>query len=174
MFVSYGAYRPHAEDLFGSTVKKVAQAVLENPFLVVEPPGQELAVAGFYQGIVEEDNAANIVTWRDVQNCVTIMTNWELGGGQKETFVGSLVTYFALHDKPTMKRLKNIWGNYKFLFSFRKLGKSPEYVNRIPYNSPKNFEVLQYSWVWQPIDEIRDYCAISVWHSAPTSPYGRS
>jgi hypothetical protein len=42
MLVAYGAYRPHASEIFGSTVAKVSAAVVANEWLTLEHPDNKV------------------------------------------------------------------------------------------------------------------------------------
>ena len=155
MFVAYGVYRPQAKNLFGRTVDNVAQLVLKNEHLVVEPPGVQASMVGYVQETMQNEGMG--VKWLDVEKCLLIMDMWESADGQDETFVGSLRTYFPLHYKNHLDALKETWGSYGLLFKWKTMGRPNEWSSRVPYKHPSNAMVPQSAWMYQPIDEIRDY-----------------
>jgi hypothetical protein len=169
-FIAYGVYRPYAVELFGPTVTKVSQAVVEHEHLVVEHPDRKSKHrVGFTQMIHEAHGDTGPasgrpkpggffhVTYEDIKKCLVIMKAWEKKEGKHEAFVGSLTEYFPLHYTPNRERLTKLWGNYNMLLRFKTLGRTPEYMTRLAYNDPANVEVDQVAWLWQPIGEIRDY-----------------
>ena len=155
MFVANGVYRPHALPLFGKTVHRVSQIVLQNEYLIVYPQDDD---DHDHEGIVQKVAAEeNIVTYVDVEKCLLVLETWEKKNGDTEDFVGNMTTYLPLHYKPMRQTLTETWGNYGMLKKWKVMGRNPEYKSQVPYGSDSNPETSQYALLYQPIDAIRDY-----------------
>lgn len=162
MFVSCGCYRPHAGEIFGPTVLRVAQAVLANEYLIVLPPivndedetSDEVGDAEIVEAALDLEQ---IVTWVDVEKSLLVLELWDDKAGRDECFVGTMKTYLPLHYKEQRDNLTEVWGNYQLICQKTVIGQDPEYVSRLALNDPRNAPKLQMAWRYQPLDDIRDY-----------------
>ena len=160
---AYGCYRPKAGNIFGLTVKKVATSVADNEWQSFVHP-DKLANANQMTSLsgIAAKKAKKEVSWKDIGVTIKVMETFDRqAGGALEDFAGEFVIYFALHDMKRLPILREKWGNYKMLKfhtqGFFIKGKDPENVSMVSLYHPENQEKRQYSALWQPIDDIRDY-----------------
>ena len=169
---SHGAFRPNAEEIFGKggrLIAEVAKAVLADSFFTVEPESEmdEEEVAMFkarQEHLMEKGE--HVVTWDEVVGVVDILDKYcEVEPGKSEVFQGSLKMFFPRHNEKERAYLKQKWGSFHIMAQCYITGKSAEkWQGLTPHGQSLSVTYYQqpedtkhFSWLWVPIDEIRDY-----------------
>eukprot|EP01048_Picozoa_sp_COSAG05_P018940 COSAG05_NODE_2864_length_2557_cov_1.388527_1_plen_484_part_00 len=155
MFDAMGCYRPHAEEIFGSTIKHLSQIVLDDEWIIFYPPDETPATASILTHIREEAEHVSL-GWQQVVDSVHVIEEWMKGPGQYERFNGEFAKFFPLHQKEVLAELKENWGNYGKIFQWWDYGYEPEESSLYCLNHPLNTKTKQFSMLYQPIDEVRD------------------
>ena len=169
MLLSVGAFRPNAANVFPkmqgqAAVAELGDFCLEDPNFVISPQGLASSkITGDKQP-----------TYELVNMVVKILTSWrsKSGPGRQEEFVGQLNAFFPLHDDAELAYLMSQWGNFGCLFKPNIVGYNPEAEPALIDRGPPKMEeantfgsdlniphehAIPWSWLYQPIDEIRDY-----------------
>lgn len=157
---AFGAYREHAEHLFGHAVHAVSKEVVEHPWLVCSKPRLEAA---------EDDGTAALSTrstfdrsdlsWKDVEKTVAILEAWQATPrGSSEEFVLSLQRYMPLHDKQKLKYFEEVWGSFSLITGCNfPEALEEETTAELPLYHPHNEKVKHFALMYNPVGEIRDY-----------------
>ena len=171
MIVLFGGFRPHSAAVFKDgtgdpVVAKLGSAILQD--------GQFLLTKnGFQSG--RNPGLGNVVTYDCIERVCNVLDEWrqpEVGPGREEVWVGTLNSYFPLHDYRELAFLRLEWGTPKCLLRPVLIGYDPEdepkcydkgppkLVEHNTFGSAGNI-LHEHSWpssiVYQPLEEIRDY-----------------
>ena len=85
------------------------------------------------------------------------------GPGTGEQFVGTLQMFIPLHDPEELRSLRQNWGSWNQMFKIIRHAKPNEGADSLAMADPRNeeeyiqFYGIPMGFLFQPIDEIRDY-----------------
>lgn len=145
----YGAYRPHVKHIIGPTVKRISSAILQDQWMVLKAPENT------HRHESNKDN--DVVSYENCGQALQELHAYHKGGGEHEHFTGSFEAFFALHEPKTLEDLRIRWGTFSTLSTMWTEGKMPEYASAHALMHPENLNVKQFSPLYQPIDEVRNY-----------------
>ena len=94
-------------------VTDFAKGVVANPNLVLKPAS-------------DESVRDKQVVYTMVPDFVRIMEEWQEGPGREEQWIGTLKTFFPLHQEDELSYLKTQWGSPKLIFQCNIAGYNPE------------------------------------------------
>jgi hypothetical protein len=165
LLTSVGGFRPHADEVFPKNndgeciVDKLAKQCMADPQFVLKPG------LGDNQRTSEKLIKANVkpVSYSELVDVLEVLKVWRdpiVGPGRLETFVGTFLEYFPIHDHDELMYLKHQWGNFGMLTSASVLGYFEGGDKAQALGHPKNPGQkirFPFVWSWQPIHEVRDY-----------------
>ena len=153
LFVKFGCYRPHSEEVFGPLVKKMTQRVLDDEWIMFEHPekARHKFVGANLLAVAHVAGGGELPQYGDIETCIDVLTTWNEGAGRHERFHGEFNQYFALHDKKRLAQLRQSWGNFSLIFQLRTQGKDPEHISTFSLYHPQTQPKAQLSILYQPI-----------------------
>eukprot|EP01051_Picozoa_sp_SAG22_P012592 SAG22_NODE_1324_length_4742_cov_2.192117_1_plen_1423_part_00 len=171
MLRAFGVYRDFGPVLFGRRLTDIAKRVQDAPYATTSPP-QKKKVLGIQMGSqknrAQRIAAQKAVSWEELEYVIGVLGAW-LGcpNGKREQFVGQFEEFFALHHKPTLARLSSRWGAFRLLTTMTEMGKDLERETKYAHLHPWNREGKQFSPLYMPVDDIRDYfgCEVGMYFS---------
>jgi len=148
---------------YSNAVSRFNDYVNKDPHLVLSKDG----MTSRYSDTINFD-------YDDLDELLDSLEAWrdpEHGPGRYESFCGTLLAYFPLHDADELEYLKLEWGNFGCMTRRIMIGYSAESKPHVESHSPKVLEQntfgsarntthefrMPISWVYQPTEEIRDY-----------------
>ena len=148
LMVLFGAYRPHTEDVFGETVKRVSMLVAMDEWMVIVPD----------EDLGGKAPQAHEVSYADLGQCLVDLDAHNMSeNGEQEHFSGAFETFFALHDQKKLETLRESWGNFSLVKPKLVVGPKPEYSSPYSCITPTSPQTRTSGPFYQPIDELRDY-----------------
>lgn len=159
----YGTYYP-SEDMWST-----APVLTEDGWEAgIELPDKVAHQKLLQQKVSDEHMAAHslpICTYETIESAVGSVASYhaEGGPGTGERFVGTLQMYIPLHDQEELRYLRIHWGSWNLMFKFILHARPNEGAYGLamadPENKPKlvHFYGMPMGFLYQPIDEIRDY-----------------
>eukprot|EP01043_Picozoa_sp_COSAG02_P065423 COSAG02_NODE_9868_length_2088_cov_1.218703_1_plen_471_part_01 len=149
LMVLFGAYRPHTDDVFGETVKRVSMLVAMDEWMVIVPD----------RHLGGQTPAPHEVSYADLGQCLSDLdAHNKSDKGSQEHFSGAFETFFALHDQKKLEKLRESWGNFSLVKPKLVKGPKPEYSSPYSmYHPNQATDLAHFGPFYQPIDELRDY-----------------
>ena len=160
LLATHGGFRPKVADTLGKNTETLAEQCVADPYFVVTPThkmGKREQAMVHAQEEHMKARGLDPVQYEVVESVVESLSEWtSQEPGLSETFVGSLTTYFPVHDPHELQYLQEEWGAYHLILQPYIRGKTMECKTSYTYFE-ESLVTPHLSAFWCPTDTIRDY-----------------